>query len=277
MSDAGLTVVLAEDEPLARAHLRELLAEDDDVVVVAECADGPRAVEAVRAHRPDLLLLDVEMPGMTGFDVLVALGDEAPPVVFVTAYDRYALRAFDLHAVDYVLKPVDDRRFGVALQLAKERARHGELQRLSRRLLDVLRGLGVDTDLDLLDAPPDSPSWLAVPVREGWRRLNMAEIDWVEGAGVYVHVHAGPDRFLLRRTMRDLGVWLPTPPFVRVHRSAIVNVGRVRTVRPVSNGRYVLVLDDETTIQTSRRYRQAVALLVRDSGDALPPLSESSG
>ncbi len=267
---APVSVVLAEDEPLVRDYLRDLVDEHDGFSVAAATENGAQAVDAVRRHRPDLLVLDVEMPGMTGIDVLHALGDEAPPVVFVTAYDRYSLQAFDLHAVDYVLKPVDEDRLGQALDRAAQRVRNGDLRRTTHRLVELLRGLGVDPDAGPpleaspavpADAPPDR---ISVPVRGGWVLVKPADIDWVSGAGVYVHLHVGDEQYLLRETLHGLEARLPTPPFLRVHRSAIVNVERIRSVDSLSHGDYRICLDDDTPIRVSRRYREAIAALVRN-------------
>lgn len=265
-SAAPLTVVLAEDEPLVRDYLRDLIEERSEFTVVAATANGVQAVAAVRQHRPDLLLLDVEMPGMTGVDVLGALGAEAPPAIFVTAYGRYSLQAFDLHAVDYVLKPVDEDRFNQALGRAASRIRHGHLRRVNGRLLDLLRGLGVEPDAtEILAACPTETSLerIAVPVRGGWVFLDATDIDWVGGAGVYVQLHVGNSRYLLRETLRTLEGRLPSPPFFRVHRSAIVNVERICAIDSISHGDYLVHLADDTPIRVSRRYRSVVAALVR--------------
>ena len=262
----SLSVVLAEDEPLVREYLRDLVDERDGLSVVAVVSSGPQAVAAVREHRPDILLLDVEMPGSTGVEALRALGDEAPPVVFVTAYSQYTLEAFDLHAVDYVLKPVDEDRLCQALDRAADRVRQGGLRQTNRRLLDLLLDLGVEPEeagvLDPAEAPVER---LSVPARGGWVLVDAADIDWIGGAGVYVEVHVGARRYLLRETLRALGDRLPTPPFARVHRSAIVNTERIRSVESLAHGDYLVHLADDTPIRVSRRYRDAIAALVRNS------------
>lgn len=260
-----VSVVLAEDEPLVRDYLRDLVDEREGFAVVAATANGAQAVDAVRRLQPDLLVLDVEMPGMTGIDVLRALGEEAPPVVFVTAYDQYSLQAFDLHAVDYVLKPVDEDRLAQALDRAAQRVRRGDLHRTNRRLVELLRGLGVEPDAPpSADVPVDaSPDRISVPVRGGWVFVDVADIDWVGGAGVYVHLHVGGQQYLLRETLRALEDRLPSPPFLRVHRSAIVNTERIRSVESLSHGDYLAHLDDDTPIRVSRRYRDAISAMVR--------------
>ena len=262
---APFSVVVAEDEPLVREYLRDLVDERGRFVVAAVAANGPQAVAAVREHRPDILLLDVEMPGTTGVEALRALGDEAPPVVFVTAYSQYTLEAFDLHAVDYVLKPVDEDRLHQALDRAAARVREGALRQTNRRLLDLLLALGVEPEeagaLDPADAPLER---LSVPSRGGWVLVNVADIDWIGGAGVYVEVHVAGHRYLLRETLRALEDRLPRPPFARVHRSAIVNTERIRTVDSLAHGDYLVHLVDATPIRVSRRYRDAIATLVRN-------------
>ena len=294
-----VSVVLAEDEPLIRDHLRDLIEDQEGFVVAAATANGTQAVDAVRRLQPDLLILDIEMPGMSGMDVLHALGDDAPPVVFVTAYDRYSLQAFDLHAVDYVLKPVDEDRLSQALDRAARRVRHGDLHRRNRRLVELLRDLGVEPeapdnavadapDNALADAPADAladapadavddtpavapPARISVPVRGGWVFVEVADIDWIGAAGVYVHLHVGDQQHLLRETLRTLEDHLPSPPFIRVHRSAIINADRIRSVESLSHGDYLVHLDDDTPIRVSRRYRDAIAALVRSRGDSPTP------
>ena len=260
-----ISVVVAEDEPLVRGYLQDLIDEREGFIVVATAKNGAQAVEAVRRHQPDLLLLDIEMPVMTGIDVLGALGDEAPPAIFVTAYDRYSLQAFDLHAIDYVLKPIDEARFFQALDRSFERVKQGELHQVNQRLLHLLSELGVEPEeAGVLETPPaDVPlARLSVYVRGGWLLLDVEDIDWIGGAGVYAQIYVGDQRYLLRETLRALEERLPSPPFARVHRSAIVNRDRIQSVQTLPHGDYLLHLADDTPIRVSRRYRDSIAALV---------------
>ena len=230
-----LRVVIADDEPLARSTMRRLLAIDADVELVAECADGIAAVAEVRKHAPELLFLDVQMPGLGGFEVLAQLGERAPPlVIFVTAYDRYAIRAFDVHALDYLLKPFDDERFHEALAHAKERRKLarvvGLTQQLSALLDDVRGGRGNSTH----EATPLQR--LSIH-REGQIELvEVADIEWIEAADQYVIVHTVHAEHLLREPLGDLEKRLDSGQFVRIHRSAIVALARVRKFEREDSG-----------------------------------------
>lgn len=241
-------VVIVDDEPLARERLRMLLAGEEWIEIVAECPDGPSAVAAIQKLKPELVFLDVQMPGATGFEVIQAIGPERMPfVIFVTAYDRYALRAFDVHALDYLLKPFDRERFQQALLRARqqlERQSHGELE---RRLLQLVQ--------DLKPAPQRLERFV---IKAGGRVffVRSEEIDWIEAAGNYVKLHVGPDAHLFRETMNALESQLDPDIFFRVHRSHIVNIERVRELQPWFNGEYVVFLRDGTRLTLSRGYRE---------------------
>ncbi len=258
-----LRVLIADDEPLARERLRDLLAARDDVTLVAECADGAEAVAAIRAHRPDLALLDVQMPEPDGVGVLEALApEERPAVVFVTAHDRYALRAFDLHAIDYLLKPFSDDRFDEALGRAADRLSRGEHDAFSPRQLAHMRPPAddqADGEADP-DAGDDTGRLDRVAVRIGsrWRIVEADEIDWIEGAGVYARLVVGERTFLLRTSLAELERRLDPERFVRIHRSTIARLDRVREVLGHAHGEYVLVLRDGTRLKVSRTYSERV-------------------
>lgn len=230
MTTERLTVVVADDEPLARATLRRLLAGDPELTLVAECAHGREAVDAVRAHTPDLLLLDVQMPGLDGFGVLSELQPaELPAVVFVTSHDRYALQAFEVEAVDYLLKPFDDQRFEKALERAKARLREGGgAQRETLRQLAV-RHQG---RIDLVD---------------------LQGLRWVEAADQYVRLHCDDGVHLLRQSMAHLEESLDARRFLRIHRSAIVSVDRLRALESTGRGTGVVRLDDGSELPVSRK------------------------
>jgi two-component system, LytTR family, response regulator len=240
-------VAIVDDEPLAREGLRTLLAGDRDIQVVAECADGQAAIEAIRRTKPDIVFLDVQMPDVDGFDVLRALaGEPLPAVVFVTAYDKYALRAFDVHAVDYLLKPFHDERFAEALARAKARRGEDMTERIAR-LLDERK-----------------PKITRVLVKTGGRVLFIRadEIDWIEAADYYVKLHVAGKVHMLRESMAALEARLDPEMFFRVHRSAIVNLERVRELQPFSRREHVLVLRDGTRLRLTRSRRERLAALL---------------
>jgi two-component system LytT family response regulator len=237
-----LRTVIVDDEPIARRRLRRLAESLGGVDVVGEAGDGDRAVELVRASQPDLVLLDVQMPALDGLGVIGRLKGRRPLVVFVTAFETFAVRAFDVHAVDYLLKPVSRRRLGEAI----ERAR-------ARLAVTATRG----------QLPANSggrPTWLdRLPVRlEGRVRLvEVATIDWVEAADNYVVVHAGRDTHVLRETLGSLEAALDPSRFVRIHRSTIVRIDRVTRLESALRGDYAAILADGTELMLSRTYRPA--------------------
>ena len=238
-----LRVLIVDDEPLARQLVRLLLDADPEVVAIGECS-GVDAVAAIERDRPDIVFLDVQMPEVDGFDVLEKLGIErAPVVVFVTAYADHAVRAFDVHALDYVLKPIDDARFAHALDRAKQQAR--ARQRGDRD--DHLSAL-------LLDRSRYARRFL-VRTRDKTLVVNADEIDWIEAADYYVSLHVGSASHLLRETMADIERRLDPERFVRVHRSAIVNIDRVREIHALFRGDAELILAGGTRVRLSRTRR----------------------
>ena len=239
-----LRALLIDDEPLARDAIRSLLANDPEVEVAGE-GTGMDGAALIARTRPDILFLDIQMPEVDGFALLQQVGIEAvPAVIFVTAYDRYALRAFEVHALDYLLKPFDDRRFAVALAKAKERAR-------ARRRGDV------DTRVaELLAAHAARRTRFLIPARDKSIVVESSQIDWVEAADCYVSLHVGNATHLLRQTMDELETQLDPRQFFRAHRSAIVNLDRVREVHPLFRGDCALVLADGRRIKLSRGRRR---------------------
>jgi two-component system LytT family response regulator len=246
----SLRTLIVDDEPLARRRLRTLLEGEPDVELVGECADGDEAVAAVRERQPDLVFLDVQMPGRNGFGVLEALAPYAPPaVVFVTAHDRYALKAFDVHALDYLLKPFDRPRFRKALERARAQLRREPGPGVNERLLALLA--------DVREARPPLER-LVVKSAGRVSFVRTDEIDWIEAAGNYLRLHVGGDTPLLRETMNSLEARLDGRRFVRIHRSTIVNIERIRELQPSFHGDYAVRLRDGTELTLSRGYRDKV-------------------
>jgi two-component system LytT family response regulator len=251
-----IVTLIADDEPTAREGMRHLLCRDPEIVVAGECANGREAARAIRTTAPDLVFLDVQMPELDGFAVLREIGVErAPAVVFVTAYDQYALRAFEVHAIDYLLKPFTDDRFRESLERAKQQVRQGRLGELSRKLAALLETYG--ESLPGAVAPPRRTylERLAVKAHGKVTLLRAAEIEWIDAEGDYVRIHVGKAWHLLRETMKNLEQQLDPERFVRIHRSTIVNLERVKELQPFFRGEYVVVLHNGTTLKLSRGYR----------------------
>ena len=248
---APLRVLIVDDEPLARQAIRMMLANDPQVEVVGECSGVDGAVTVERTQ-PDLLFLDVQMPEVDGFDLLEEVGiDRAPTVIFVTAYSEYALRAFEVHAIDYLLKPVSDERFARALARAKEQAEN------RRRGGPAEAGVGA-----LLRERSRQTRRILVRDRDRTRIIDVDTIDWIEAADYYAMIHAGGESHLLRETMNELEQRLDPTRFFRAHRSAIVNVDRVREVASSLRGDRVLVLSNGTRVRLSRTRREAFERLL---------------
>ena len=237
-----------DDETLARDRTRELLEGEPDVEIVGECASGEDAVDAIEREAPDLVLLDVQMPGMDGFGVLERVpADRLPAVVFVTAHDEHALRAFGVHAVDYLLKPFDGTRLQESLERVREQLRSASPGHLQRRLLSLL------TDLKARARPSNR-----VVIRSNGRVsfLKAEEIDWIEAEGNYLRIHAGKQSPLLRDTMSQIETRLDPSRFVRIHKSTIVNADRIKEIQPLFNGAHSVLLHDGTRLTCSRGYRE---------------------
>ncbi len=246
--------LIVDDEPLARERLRALLSSEPDFEVLGECSDGRSALEAILRDVPDVVFLDVQMPEMDGFEVLSMVGDQASPrVVFVTAYDQFAVRAFDVHAVDYLLKPFDKERFGTALGRLRSRLKEGQKDEIATRL----RGL-------LWEMRPESriPERLAVKSAGRIVLVNVCDIDWVESADNYVELHVGNETHLLRETMTVIEGRLNPRNYVRINRSTLVNVTRVKELQPLFHGDYAVILADGTRLSLSRNYRENLERLM---------------
>jgi len=243
-----IRTLIVDDEPMARASLRVLLGGDSDIELVGECASGPDAVTAISVQEPELVFLDIQMPRMSGFDVLAAVGDNRRfAVVFVTAYDAYAIAAFDVQALDYVLKPFDDERFHRAVERAKSRIRHNRIDHLASELVHVVSGSQAERN-EAADR---------IAIRDGTRTVFVAlsEIDWIEAADYYVQLHVGQRSYLHREPMRDLEARLDPRRFMRIHRSAIVALDRIAELRPSAHGDHCVRLRDGTELRLSRARR----------------------
>ena len=249
-----IRAMIVDDEPLARLRLCDLLAEAEDVEVIAECANGEEAIEAIEASPPDLLFLDIQMPELDGFDVLQAIGvGDVPVVIFVTAYDQFALRAFEAHALDYLLKPFDDERFEAALERARERIRQqqgGDLDRRLEALLDEVRG------------GRGHLQRVVVPVGHRSVFIRTEEIDWIEAERNYIRLHVGRQAYLLRQNLSRIESALDPTTFCRIHRSTIVNIDRIRAVEPLFHGEYLVLLQDGTKLTSGRSYRRTLHALM---------------
>ena len=255
MSERPLRVVIVDDELLARQRIEDLLAKEAHVEIVAQARDGNEAVETIRRVAPDLVFLDVQMPKVGGFEVVEAVGVEAmPAVIFVTAYDEYALRAFEINAVDYLLKPFDQERLNKAVARAKRaigrQAPAGEIEERLRRLLKEVRG---------------EPRYLKrIPVKTSRdTTLILTEaVDWVSAAGHYLELHVGGETHLIREQLARLEAKLDPERFVRIHRSVIVNVDRITSLRPLFNGDHVVVLKGGRELNVSRTYHEKLLELL---------------
>ena len=253
-----IRVLIVDDEPLARRRLRRLLANHRDVEILGDCGDGAAAITAILQQRPDLVFLDVQMPEMGGFEVLRALPAASSPfVIFVTAYDRYALDAFEVHALDYLLKPFDRERFEKAFERARGEIRRGRVADLHQRLSHLF---------SVADSPKHAPPETADPklsrilVREGRRAffVPLPEIEWIEAAGNYLEIHHGETVSLVRQTMKRMEKKLDPKQFLRIHRSTIVNLDRVEEIRPGDRGESLVIMKDGTALILSRTYREQV-------------------
>ena len=246
-SSQKLRVVIVDDEPIAREGVRTQLLREPVVEIVAECGDGLEAVETIRELEPDLVFLDVQMPGMNGFEVVQTLGvDTMPAVVFVTAYDKYALQAFEVNAIDYLLKPFDAERFQKAFQRARVQIQRRTAETINEKLEALLETMR-----------PRERYLERLVVKSGGRIFFLAvnEIDWIESADNYVSLHSGRDAHLIRETLTSLESKLNPEEFLRIRHSAIVNVKRIKELHPLFKGEYEIVLQNGVKLTSSRRYR----------------------
>ncbi|HLO00707.1 MAG TPA: LytTR family DNA-binding domain-containing protein [Pyrinomonadaceae bacterium] len=248
-----ITTLIVDDEPLARRNIRLLLIHDCEIEIVGEAASGREALQLIRKYSPDLIFLDIQMPELDGFGVLENLeAGQLPAIVFVTAFDQYALKAFEFHALDYLLKPFDDARFDKALRQAKLQVGQRELNDLSQRLVALLAGREANE-------PTRRPQYLSRLLIKSSGRvffLKTDDIDYVRAEDYYVKLHVGRKGHLLRETMNELESKLDPAKFLRIHRSTIVNIERIRELQQHFNGEYIVVLHDGTEHKLSRSRRE---------------------
>jgi two-component system, LytTR family, response regulator len=267
----SVRVLIVDDEPIARRRMRRLLRLEDDVEVIDDVGSGREAVEAIQRDRPDLVLLDVQMPDLDGFGVVDALGiDQMPPTIFVTAFNEYAVRAFDVHAIDYLLKPFDTDRFRAAFVRARvhlEQRSSAEQGRKIRALLEQVLGEGAVANVDRSPPANGNGQAVAAPRHRFVDRLMVkhdgrvffvkaTDVDWFEASGNYVRIHVGKVSHLIRETMQRVEAQLDPSMFVRIHRAVIVNLDRIRELQPWFAGDYVVILRDGRQLKLSRTYRE---------------------
>jgi two-component system LytT family response regulator len=250
---ADLRVIVVDDEPLARERLRNFLERESGISVVAECQNGEEAVVVVRRESPDIVFLDVQMPGLNGFEVLLKLNGSSPPaVVFTTAHDQYAVRAFEIHAVDYLLKPFDRERLRVALDRARTRVSAPKNTDLQAKLAAMLEDL---------KAGAKQPERIPIKSNGKVTFVRIPDIDWIASADNYVELHVGTHCHLIRETMNSIATRLPPEEFIRVSRTAIVNLSRVKELKPLFHGEYSITLNTGARVTLSRSYRDQLPRL----------------
>jgi two-component system LytT family response regulator len=251
---ASIRTLIVDDMPPARGRIRRQLAQADDFEIIGECGDGASAIASIRELRPDLVFLDVQMPEVDGFGVVAALeATERPAILFVTAHDEYALRAFEVHALDYLLKPFDTERFERALDRVREQIRLRRERTFDPRIEALLAQLRPDTRY---------LKRIAVKTRGRTRVVSIADIDWISAEGNYLSLHAGSEAHLIRETLGALEQQLDPERFARIHRSTIVNLDRVREISPLFNGDQSVRLADGTELTASRSYYDSLRALL---------------
>lgn len=255
-----IRTLIVDDEDIARDGLRNMLERESDIKLIGECTDGREALDVIEREQPDLVFLDIQMTELDGFAMLDQLDGPLPFIIFVTAHSEYAVQAFDVNAVDYLLKPFTNKRFYGALDKARRHLRSGTVEELSSRVAKLVERLDAERHTD----NHDYLQRIALKKRDRMMMLDVEEIDWIEAADNYVSIHAGDRTHLLRATLTELEEQLDPDHFVRVHRSRIVNIDRVREVQPLGSGDCLLILHDGTELNSSRTYserrRQALNL-----------------
>ncbi|HZR55548.1 MAG TPA: LytTR family DNA-binding domain-containing protein [Terriglobales bacterium] len=257
MNVSPMHTIIADDEPLARGKLRMLLEAEPGIRVIAECENGNQAITALKAYKPDLVILDVQMPEADGFQVLETLSaGDMPIIIFTTAYDQYAIRAFEQHALDYLLKPFDQERLHAAIERARVEMLNRHDRELTSRILDMLSSIKAT-----------QPTERRFVIKSGGRVifLNMDEIDWVEAAANYVKLNAEGRSYLLRDTISRVSERLDPQQFVRIHRSILVNVRKIKELQPCNSGEYMVILRNGKELSCSRSYRAGLHELIENA------------
>lgn len=265
-----LKTLIVDDEALARRGLKHRLQQAGDVLIIGEAKNGREALAMIREHQPDLVFLDIQMPGMSGFDVVRELGSgEVPAIVFVTAFDEFAIKAFEANAVDYILKPIEDARLQAALQRVRERhsARRARKDRLSLlKLVSEIAGTAITSLEDIsskgIKALKKEPSRLAIKDAGKTTWVLQEDIEWIDAAGDYMCVHVGGQTLIMRKTMKELDQELDTTILQRIHRSTIVNVKQVKEMQSHINGEYFLTLKSGNVVKLSRTYKDKLRLFL---------------
>lgn len=266
MKKKTIKTLIVDDEPLARRTIRDLLNSDSEIEIIGECGSGEEAIKFIRRQIPDLLFLDIQMPGMNGFEALTRIEHERiPAIIFVTAFDRYALKAFEMHALDYLLKPFTDKRFEEALRQAKTHVELREINKLSQNLLALLEEqAGKET------SPAKRKGFLTrFMIRSSGRVafIKACDVDWIAADDYYIKLHVGAKSHLLRISMNELEEKLDPKTFLRIHRSTIINFDRVKELQQNPNGEYVVVLKDGTQLKLSRGRRERLEELLMNDYD----------
>ncbi len=268
MTQSKIRTVLVDDEPLAIRGMTHRLAMFPEIEIIAECANGREAIREIKNSTPDLVFLDIQMPGVDGFGVVRALiGAPAPLIVFVTAYDKFAIDAFEANALDYLVKPVEEERLKDAIHRVREAIKTRAAAQRETRLVELLAGLSADErdQIKELIADPEWTSKERYPERLSFKDgskvvvLDASDIEWIDAAGDYMCIHAGGKTHIIRETMKTLQQRLDPARFQRIHRSAIVNLSKVKELHPHSNGEYFIVLESGGELKLSRSYKDVVA------------------
>lgn len=243
-----IDTLIVDDEPLARDRVKRFLRDEHDIRIVGECGNGKEAVAAIKSQRPDLVFLDIQMPEKNGFEVVKALDEKTmPSVIFVTAYDQYALQAFDVHALDYLLKPFNRERLHKAVSHARDQIETKRMGNLDERLSSLIADLrGEKKYLERLVVKSVGRVYF----------LKVDDIDWIEAAGNYVKLHAGREAHMIRETMNGIEGKLDPEKFLRIHRSTVVNIDRIKELHPMFSGDYAVILRNGTELALSRNYRE---------------------
>jgi two-component system LytT family response regulator len=245
-----INTLIIDDEPLAREGIAQLLKNEDDIQLIGECGDGFSAIELIKKYSPDLIFLDIEMPEMDGFEILQELPpDYHPAVIFVTAFGQYAVAAFKVNALDYLLKPIDPERFAMALKRARNNLRLHSTMEINEKFHVLIK---------LLKAKEEPSRRLLIKTSKRMFFVDMKEIDWIEAAGDYVWVHTRGEKYIIRETMNDMERSLDPASFIRIHRSTIVNIDTIKELQPYYRGDYIVILLNGTKLTLGRTYREKV-------------------